>query len=372
MVACLTQDLTGSLRLFLQSGLSPLYIAPAFSHEDLAPFREINRILTSNQINPDTVPGYEGKSALHLAAVEGDTEHGEKLVSLGCNPYAPMDRASHNNGGEDCYSSAVFLALKQGHTDFGLKVVDVYLTKRVTPPDVVGHDETLKLVRVAEQQGYPQIAEMLLQKWLDWRIEKGVIDNLYSSLVSSDATQDHAALFLMLVSQGKLPLSESPLDITALVPHIWAMCDEDWAISVFQGINTTAAPGFVYRITGTVAPEATDETMHDLEDLLVQILYTRGHSWAYSGTPEVREPERLVSPPTDELSATRFRRLLGRGSLFTWKGVRATTPTEEELYYLVENDPTNRWLKRIYFIPNAEGQPKFVNTARGVLSTYVE
>jgi hypothetical protein len=153
----------------------------------------------------------------------------------------------------------------------------------VTPPDEAGHDETLKFVRVAELQGYPQIAEMLLQKWLDWRIEKGVIGNLYSSLVSSDATQDHAALFLMLVSQGKLPPSESPLDITALVPHIWAMCDEDWAINGFQGVNTAAAPGFVYQITGTVAPEATDETMHDLEDLLVQILYARGHSRVHSG-----------------------------------------------------------------------------------------
>src|SRR5271156_2035377 len=128
MVACLIQDLTDSLRLFLQSGVSPLYIAPAFSHEDLAPFREINRILASNQINPDTVPGYEGKSALHLAAVEGDTEHGAKLVSLGCNPYAPMERDSHNNYGEGCYSAAVFLALTLGYTDFALKVVDVYLT----------------------------------------------------------------------------------------------------------------------------------------------------------------------------------------------------------------------------------------------------
>ena len=50
----------------------------------------------------------------------------QKLVSLGCNPYTPTDRASYNNDGEDCYSSAVFLALKLGHTDFVLKVVDVY------------------------------------------------------------------------------------------------------------------------------------------------------------------------------------------------------------------------------------------------------
>jgi hypothetical protein len=103
----------------------------------------------------------------------------QKLVSLGCNPYAPTDRASYNNDGEDCYSSAVFLALKLGHTDFVLKVVDVYLTKRVTPLDEVGHDERLEFVRVAEQQGCPQIVEMLLQKWLDWH------DNLYSSLVNS-------------------------------------------------------------------------------------------------------------------------------------------------------------------------------------------
>jgi|SRR5271163_1276001 len=109
-------------------------------------------------------------------------------------------------------------------------------------------------------------------------------------------------------------------------------------------------------LTGTVAPEATDETMHDLEDLLVQILYARGHSQVHSGTRrEVWKPERFVSPPTDEFSATRIRRLLGRGSLFTWKGVRAATPSEEELYYPVENDPTNRWLERIYFIPTAEG-----------------
>jgi hypothetical protein len=84
------------------------------------------------------VPGYEGKSALHLAAVEGDTEHGAKLVSLGCKPHAPMERISHNNDGEDCYSSAVFLALMLGHTDFVSTVVDDYLTKRVTPPDEVG------------------------------------------------------------------------------------------------------------------------------------------------------------------------------------------------------------------------------------------
>jgi hypothetical protein len=160
-----------------------------------------------------------------------------------------------------------------------------------------------------------------------------VVGNLYLSLVSSGATQDHAALFLMLISQGKLSLLGSPLDITTLVPHIWAMSDEDWAISVSQGIDMAAAPGSVYRITGTVAPEAADETIHDLEDLLVQILYARGHSWAHSGRRrEVRKPERFVSPPTDELSATRFRRLLGRGFLFTWKGVRAITPTEEELY----------------------------------------
>jgi hypothetical protein len=113
--------------------------------------------------------------------------------------------------------------------------------------------------------------------------------------------------------------------------------------------------------------------MHDLEDLLVQILYACGHSWARSGRRgEVRKPERLVSPPTDELSATRLRRLLEIGSLFTWKGVRATTPTEEELYYIVENDPFGRSPKRIYFIPDAKGQPKFVDTARGVLSTYVD
>jgi ankyrin repeat protein len=70
MVACLIQDLTDPLRLFLQGGLSPPYIAPAFSHEDLAPFGEINRILPSNQINPDTALGYEGKSALHLRVTQ--------------------------------------------------------------------------------------------------------------------------------------------------------------------------------------------------------------------------------------------------------------------------------------------------------------
>jgi ankyrin repeat protein len=298
LVACLIQDLTDTLRPFLQGGLSPLYIAPAFSYEDLAPFREINRILVSNQINPDTVPGYEGKSALHLAAVEGDTEYGAKLVGLGCNPYAPMEQTSHNNDGEGCYSSAVFLALKLGHTDFVLKVVDVSSTEHMTQPGEVGHDETLKLVRFAEQQGYPQIAEMLLQRWLDWHIEKGVIDNLYSSLVTSDATRDHAALFLMLISQGRLPSSVWLLDITSLVPHILAICDEKWAINVFKGINTAEASGFIYRITRTVAPEATDETVHDLEDLLVQILYACGHSWARSGRRgEVQKPERLVSPP---------------------------------------------------------------------------
>ena len=233
MVACLIQDLTDALRLFLQGGLPRLYIAPAFSHEDLAPFREINRILASNQINPDTVPGYEGKSALHLAAVEGDIEYGAKLVSLGCNLYAPMEQTSHNSDGEGCYTSAVFLALKLDHTDFVLKVVDVYSTKRVTQPGEVGHDETLKLVQFAEQQGHPQIAEVVLQKWRDWYVEKDVIGNLYSLLVTPGATRDHAALFLTLISQGKLPSSKRPWDITFLVPHILAICDEEWAISVF-------------------------------------------------------------------------------------------------------------------------------------------
>ena len=60
------------------------------------------------------------------------------------------------------------------------------------------------------------------------------------------------------------------------------------------------------------------------------------------------------------------------GSLFTWKGVRAATSTEEEFYYVVEDDPFGRSPKRIYFIPDAKGQAKFVNTARGVLSTYVD
>ena len=53
------------------------------------------------------------------------------------------------------------------------------MTKRVTPPDEEGHGERLEFVRVAEQQGYPQIVEMLMQKWLDWH------DNLYSSSVNS-------------------------------------------------------------------------------------------------------------------------------------------------------------------------------------------
>jgi hypothetical protein len=71
------------------------------------------------------------------------------------------------------------------------------------------------------------------------------------------------------------------------------------------------------------------------------------------------------SPPTDELSATRLRRLLEIGSLFTWKGVRAATSTEEEFYYVMEDDPFGRSPKRIYFIPDAKGQAQVCQHGSG-------
>ena len=353
------------------------YVAPAFSFQDLAPFRGINRILALNSINPDGVPMYEGKSALHLAAADGDADFGATLVHVGCNPYAHIQTSIGKETKSELCDSALFLAIKLGHTEFVRKVLDACATCPITHLEAAefGQDNMMQLVGIAERDGLQEIAEFLLSKWAGWHLETPARDSRLSSYARTAPTQDRAALFLTLMSKVCLRTSRGKfVDLTPFVSHIWAICDEEWAIDVFRGLQSCPWTCAVYYETGTVWPEATDHGMHHLEHLLVQILYARGRAWARSGRRgEVRRPDIFVQPPTDGDRKKRnalAQRLTREGCpIFNWKGVQTTTLISHELHYVFEGT-TSGSIGRLYFFPDAEGHTRLVTDSRELLSTY--
>jgi hypothetical protein len=130
-------------------------------------------------------------------------------------------------------------------------------------------------------------------------------------------------------------------------------------------------PSFVYRLTSPAFPQFAELERHDLEDLLVQILYARGRDWARSGRRgAVRNPERFAGPPTEVERASYVRKLLETNMPYTWRGVQVTTPTAYELHYVLDSY-CGAWLKRLYFFPDAQGQPTLVQNARELLYTYM-
>lgn len=160
-----------------------------------------------------------------------------------------------------------------------------------------------------------------------------------------------------------------------MVPHLWAICDAAWAIHVFEGLKGINGPSFVYQLTSTTFTPSVELVPHDLEDLLVQILYAWGRDWARDWSRsgrrgEVRHRECFVQPPAEVGRASYVRKLLETNILYTWRGFRATKPTAYELHYVLDND-SETWLRRLYFFPDAEGQPTLVQNARELLCKYV-
>ena len=370
VVACLSKDCATELQLMIRQDAPQLYVASAFSHQDLSPFRAINHILASNSINPDHISKYEGKSALHLAATEGDCQLGAMLVGVGCNPFAPIQDPAYNGNRKELHWSALFFATKLGHTEFVRSVLDEFLKQGKNRKFAnSGHDDTLGLVQIAENDGFGEIAETLLSKWLDWPRDSHMRSHLFSSLVSSEPGHDQAALLLALLAKGIFPdAARIAVDITQLVPHIWAICDEEWAISVVKRMMACEGGTLVYRST---YGQATDRKTYDIEDLLVQILYARGRAWARAGRRgEVRKGDSPYVPPhTDEARATRVRGLLGTSTLYTWRGVETTRRmSKHELCYVLDK---TQWAKRLYFFPDASGSPYLVLYTRELLLQYV-
>jgi hypothetical protein len=76
-----------------------------------------------------------------------------------------------------------------------------------------------------------------------------------------------------------------------------------------------------------------------------------------------------VQPPAEVGRASYVRKLLETNILYTWRGFRATKPTAHELHYVLDNN-SETWLRRLYFFPDAEGQPTLVQNARELLCTY--
>lgn len=373
MVACLIKNRSSEVRSLIRHGPPRLYVAPAFSHQDMTPFRAINRLLAAESINPDTILEYEGKSALHLAAVDGDADFGAMLVRVGCNPFAPIHETVNSKSLKELYGSALFFAMKLGHAEFVRCVLDACSK---CPIDLkrtkVGRDDALELVRIAEDDGLYEIAEVLMRKWVAWAQEATMREFLKDSFQTSEPTRELGVLLLTLIAQGCFQSELSPpWDISPLVPHLWAICDAEWAIHVFEGLKGVDGPSFVYRLTSPAFPQSVELERHDLEDLLVQILYARGRDWARSGRHgEVRNPERFAGPPTEVERASYVRELLETNTPYTWRGVQVTNPTAHELHYVLDSY-RGAWLKRLYFLPDAQGQPTLVQNARELLYTYM-
>jgi Ankyrin repeats (3 copies) len=112
-----------NLRVFDSKGATPLHVAARGDAKRLTSLKEINSIFAGQDVCPDMVVDDLGRSALHIAAGGGQSEHTLELLRLGCDP-SFIPKPANRPQEAQVLSSPLYLAVAAGHVDLVCKIIE--------------------------------------------------------------------------------------------------------------------------------------------------------------------------------------------------------------------------------------------------------
>lgn len=264
------------LRVFDVEGATPLHVAAQGGAMCLTSLTEINRIFAGRDICPDMVVDHCGRSALHIAAQRGHSEHALELLRLGCDPsFIPKPANRPQEAQVPC--SALYLAVAAGHVDLVGKIIEECsgLLDMVNWKHHVRRT-LLDCVRDSQLKQRYALAELLILHGGNWRQTWKQTDRLLEFANNGSTPK----LLLTLISQGCFPMQRD-LDIFPSLAALLDDSNQELAAAVLLSLpsttyNTTVdtwRPTFYAQLgTGIRGSRSIFTERLALEDILVQIL----------------------------------------------------------------------------------------------------
>lgn len=290
------------LRVFDGEGATPLHVAAQGGGDRLISLREINRTFAGQQVCPDMVVDQGGKSALHIAAERGNTDHALELLRLGCDPSFIPKPANRPQEGQ-VFSSPLYLAVARGHVDF-VKLVLEECSETVNLVNWEHHTRRtlLECVKDSQLKQRYALAELLISHGANWRQTWRQSDRLLD-FVNTGMTPK---LLLILISQGCFPMHRD-LDITPSLQGLMDNSNVELATSILSQLHSTESnavgnswrPSFYARLGGGANTDGGGSvfteriTLEDILDLIISGITSPQTRGVIDGTDNEHTSETL-------------------------------------------------------------------------------
>lgn len=289
------------LRIFDGEGATPLHVAAHGGTDRLISLREINRAFVGQQVCPDMVVDQEGRSALHIAAERGNTEHALELLRLGCDPsFVPKPTNRSQEVQASC--SPLYLAIAAGHVHFVKSVLGEC-------SDLVGlvkwkhhtQNTLLDCVKGSHLSQRHELAQLLISHGADWQQTWRQSDRLLEFANTGTTPK----LLLILISQGCFP-QQRDLDITPSLQGLLDESNEELAACILFNLHSTQLmtvgnswrPSFYAQLGGSTDTNGGRSVFTEritLTDILEQVI---------SGTSLPQTKDAIIGTHHEHMSET--------------------------------------------------------------------
>ena len=260
------------LRVFDGEGATPLHVAVQGGVNGLTSLREINSIFADQEVCADMIVDHRGRTALHIGAQRGQSEHVLELLQLGCDP-SHIPKPTNRPLEAQVLSSPLYLAVAAGHVDLVREVLEK-CSNMLSLVNWKHHMQQtlLDCVKISHLKQRYAMAELLISHGADWRQTWKQSDRLLE-FSNTGATP---RLLLTLIIQGCFP-TQRDLDISPSLESLQDQSNRDLAAAALTALKSSKSMkvggqprlGFYARMgTGNTGGRSAFTERIALEDIL--------------------------------------------------------------------------------------------------------